>query len=65
MAGLLGHLSLAGMSYCLLGLTAVSSAAGAVLGSWLVTDKLHGRQVTLLIGIVRVAIAGKMALSLI
>jgi len=65
LAGLLGHMSLAGMSYSLLGLTAIGSAAGAVLGSWLMTDKLQSRQVKLLIGMILIAIAAKMALSLI
>jgi len=65
LAGFLGHMSLAGMSYSLLGLTAIGSAAGATLGSWLMTDKLQSRQVKLLIGMILIAIAVKMALSLI
>lgn len=64
LTGFLGHLTLAGMSYSLLGWTAAGSAAGAVLGSWLMTDKLKGRQVKLLIGGVLIAIAGKMVWDL-
>ncbi len=62
--GFLGHLSLAGLSYSLLGWTAAGSAAGAILGSWLMTDKLKGRQVKLVIGLVLIAIAGKMVWDL-
>ncbi len=65
LTGFLGHLSLAGMSYPLLGWTAGGSAAGAVLGSWLMTDKLKGRQVKLLIGVVLLGIATKMAWGLV
>jgi uncharacterized membrane protein YfcA len=63
-AGFLGHMSLAGMDYALLGWTAAGSAAGAALGSWLMTDKLKGRQVKLLIGVVLLGIAVKMAWGL-
>ena len=64
LTGFLGHASLAGMSYPLLGWTAAGSALGAVLGSWLMTDKLKGRQVKVLIGVVLLAIAVKMAIGL-
>jgi len=65
LTGFVGHLTLAGMSYPLLGWTGAGSAAGAVLGSWLMTDKLKDRQVKLLIGVVLIAIAGKMVWDLI
>ena len=65
LTGFLGHLSLAGMSYTLLGWTAGGSAAGAVLGSWLMTDKLKGREVKLVIGVVLLGIAAKMAWGLV
>lgn len=61
LAGFLGHVSLAGINFALLGWTTVGSAAGAVLGSWLMTDKLKGQQVKTLIGLVLLAIAVKMA----
>jgi len=64
LTGFLGHMSLAGMNYTLLGWTAAGSAAGAVLGSWLMTDKLKGRQVKLLIGVVLLGIAAKMVWGL-
>jgi len=65
LTGFLGHMSLTGMNYTLLGWTAAGSAAGAVLGSWLMTDKLKGRQVKILIGLVLIAIAAKMVWGLV
>lgn len=65
LTGFLGQASLAGMNYPLLGWTAVGSVSGAVLGSWLMTDKLKGRQVKVLIGLVLIAIAVKMAWGLV
>ncbi len=59
-AGFLGHVTLGGMNYLLLGLTAIGSAAGAALGSYLMSDKLKGRQVKIIIGLVLIGIAVKM-----
>ena len=61
LAGFLGHVSMAGMNSALLIWTVVGSALGAVLGSWLMTDKLKGRQVKLIIGLVLIGIAVNMA----
>jgi len=61
LAGFLGHISLAGVDRPLLAWTALGSAGGAVLGSWLMTDKLKSKQVKLLIGLILIAIAVKMA----
>jgi len=63
-SGFLGHMSLAGMDYPLLGWTALGSAGGAVLGSWLMSDRMKGRQVKILIGLVLIAIALKMVWGL-
>jgi uncharacterized protein len=63
-AGFLGHATLGGMDYLLLGLTAIGSAAGAALGSYLMSDKLKGRQVKIIIGLVLIVIAVKMAWGL-
>lgn len=60
LTGFLGHMSLAGMNYGLIGWTVAGSAGGALLGSWLMVDKLKGRQVKLIIGIVLLGIAVKM-----
>ncbi len=64
LAGFLGHLSLSGMGTGLLIWTVAGSAGGAALGSWLMVDKLKGRQVKLIIGLVLLAIAGNMVRGL-
>ncbi|MFH1573264.1 MAG: TSUP family transporter [Acidobacteriota bacterium] len=64
LTGFLGHMSLSGVDYSLLGWTAAGSAAGAVVGSRLMTDKLQGRQVKAIIGLVLIAIACRMAWGL-
>lgn len=64
-AGFLGHAVLAGVHLALLGWTALGSAAGAILGSWLMTDKLQSRQVKRIIGFVLLVIAAKMACDLV
>lgn len=60
LAGFLSHIALAGISYSLLGWTAAGSMAGALLGSWLMTEKLQGKQVKIVIGIVLLVLATKM-----
>jgi len=65
LTGFLGHLSLSGMDYGLLGWTVAGSAGGAALGSWLMVDKLKGRQVKLIIGLVLIAIAANMVRGLV
>lgn len=59
-SGFLGHASVGAISYSLLGLTAVGSALGAVVGAWLMTDKLKRNQVKIVIGVVLLGIAAKM-----
>ncbi len=59
-SGFLGHASVGSVSYSLLGLTAVGSALGAVVGAWLMTDKLKRGQVKIIIGVVLLGIAAKM-----
>jgi len=64
LTGFLGHLTLAGMDYGLLAWTAAGSAGGAALGSWLMVDRLKGRQVKVIIGLVLLGIAAHMAWGL-
>jgi uncharacterized membrane protein YfcA len=64
-AGFLGHVGGGTMSPALVGLTAVGSIAGALLGAWLMTDKLKSRQVKVAIGVVLLAIAAKMLWGLV
>ncbi len=65
LSGFLGHASLGGMSYGLLGFTAVGSAVGAVVGAWLMTEKLKRQHVKLIIGVVLLGIAAKMVRGLV
>jgi len=59
-AGFLGHATLGHMSWSLLGMTAVGSALGAIVGAWLMTARLNRRQVKLIIGLVLYGVAAKM-----
>ena len=63
-SGFLGHATLGHMDMTLLGFTASGAAAGAVLGSWLMAERLKRKQVKLVIGLVLLGIAAKMAWTL-
>jgi len=64
LSGFFGHATLTGMDLPLLGATAAGSVAAAALGAWLMTNRLKGKQVKLLIGIVLLAVAGKIVWNL-
>ena len=64
-SGFLGHATLGSINGQLLALTALGSAGGALLGSWLMTDKLKSRQVKLVIGVILLLIAAKMIWGLV
>ena len=64
-SGFLGHASLGHLSWQLLLATGVGSAGGALIGSWLMTDRLNRQQVKFIIGIVLLAIAAKMIWGLV
>jgi uncharacterized membrane protein YfcA len=64
-SGFIGHASLGNIRIPLLAFTALGSVLGALLGSWLMTEKLKPRQVKLTIGIVLLFIAVKMIWNLI
>lgn len=64
LSGFFGHASLIGLDLPLLGTTALGAAGGAILGSWLMTDRLKGHQVKRIIGGVLIAIAAKLAWGL-
>lgn len=64
LSGFLGHASFGAMSYSVLGFTAAGSAVGAMVGAWLMTDKLKREHVKLIIGIVLLGIAAKMIWNL-
>ncbi|TNF28651.1 MAG: sulfite exporter TauE/SafE family protein [Deltaproteobacteria bacterium] len=65
LSGFLGRVSMSGVSPELLAFTGVGAAAGAVLGAWLMTEKLNRNQVKLLIGVVLLGVAAKMTVSLV
>ena len=64
-AGFLGHASIGNISIPLLVFTTLGSIFGALMGSWLMTEKLKPKQVKLIIGIVLLGIALKMIWNLI
>lgn len=59
-SGFLGHASLGNINVSLLGFTALGSALGAVVGAWLMTEKLKQKQIKTIIGIALLIIAAKM-----
>lgn len=63
-SGFLGHATVGSVSYSLLGFTAIGSALGAILGAWLMTEKLKRGQVKVVIGLVLLVIAAKMIWNL-
>jgi len=64
-SGFLGHASVGAIRVSLLGTTAVAAGLGAVLGAYLMTDKLNKKQVKLIIGIILLGIAAKMIYKLV
>jgi len=64
LSGFLAHASLAGVSGPLLGWTAVGASCGAAVGARLMSDRLKGRQVKVVIGIVLLGVAAKIAWGL-
>jgi uncharacterized membrane protein YfcA len=63
-SGFLGHATLGHMDMNLLVFTGLGSAAGAVIGSWLMTERLKREHVKLAIGLVLLGIAAKMIWNL-
>jgi len=64
-SGFLGYASQGNIDAILLTFTAIGSAIGAVLGSWLMIKKLKPKQVKLVIGTVLLGIAVKMTWNLV
>ncbi len=63
-SGFLGHVALGNINIKLLVLCAVGSIAGALLGAYLMKEKLNRRQVKIVIGIILYLIAAKMIWNL-
>lgn len=64
-SGFLGHATVGSINWLLLLATGIGSAGGALIGSWLMTDKLNRKHVKLIIGLVLIGIAIKMLIKLI
>ena len=65
LSGFLGHATVGEVNWSLLGATAVGSVGGALLGAYLMTDKLKRSQVKVVIGLILLAISGKMIYGLV
>ena len=63
-SGFLAHMQTADLGFDLLGATAIATAAGAMLGAWLASEKLRGDQLKRIIAVVLLAVAAKTAWSL-
>lgn len=63
-SGFLGHASVGAINPALLSLTVIGSALGAIVGAWLMTEKLKQKQVKRIIGVVLLGIAIKMVWNL-
>ncbi|GAO01481.1 sulfite exporter TauE/SafE family protein [Anaeromyxobacter sp. PSR-1] len=64
LAGFLAHASLSAMDPAIVGATAACSVAGALLGSYLMTDRLRGPQVRTVLGAVLLVVAVKIGWGL-
>ncbi len=61
LSGFFGHATTGYVNWTLLSVSAIGSIAGALIGSWLMTQKLQSKHVKVIIGIVLYGIAIKMA----
>jgi len=60
LSGFFGHASVGHMNITLLCITAVGSITGAILGAWLMGEKMKSRQVKTVIGVILYLIAARM-----
>jgi len=63
-SGFLGHATVGNIDFNLLLFTALGSVGGALIGSWLMSEKLKSNQVKLIIGSVLLVVAAKMLWNL-
>jgi len=61
LSGFFGHATTGHINLTLLSFSAIGSIAGALIGSWLMTEKLQSKHVKMIIGIVLYGIVIKMA----
>jgi uncharacterized membrane protein YfcA len=60
LAAFFGHVALGNVSLPLLGFSALASIGGGLMGAWLLSFKIKGRQVKVFVGIVLYFVAIKM-----
>ncbi|MBN2800824.1 MAG: sulfite exporter TauE/SafE family protein [Deltaproteobacteria bacterium] len=65
LSGFAGHATLKGMDLPLLSVTAVGSVSAALLGSWLMTERLRGEQIKPLLGVLLLGVAARIAWTLV
>ncbi len=61
----LSHVGIGTLDWLLIGITAGAAIAGAIVGSWLMTDKLNPKAIKKVLGFVLIAFAIKMIIGLI
>jgi hypothetical protein len=64
LSGFVSHVGAGELDYLLVLITAGASIAGAIVGSWLMTDKLNPRMIKRILGVVLVGLAIKMIINL-
>lgn len=64
-SGFLSHVGVGNLDGLLIVVTAVASIAGAIVGSWLMTDKLNPNTIKKILGFVLIGVAVKMIVSLV
>ena len=63
-SGFISHVGASNIDFLLVAVTTGASIAGAVVGSWLMTDKLNPKVIKYILAIVLIAVAIKMTLNL-
>jgi uncharacterized protein len=64
-SGFIGHIGMGSVDWLLVAVAAGAAIAGAIVGSWLMTDKLNPETIKKVLGVVLIAFAIKMAINLI
>ncbi|HEY3365931.1 MAG TPA: sulfite exporter TauE/SafE family protein [Symbiobacteriaceae bacterium] len=65
LSGFLSRVSVAGLDWPFVGVTALASITGALAGSWLMKTKVNGRQLKQVIGVALVLMAAKILFDLV
>ncbi len=65
LSGFISHLEFGNLDMLFVAVTAGASVAGAVIGSWLMTDKLNPNMIKKILAVILIAVAVKMLISII